>query len=962
MTTIVASAPSAAQRRHIIILFSDLSHSTAIAAQMEPEDYDDLLQQLRDIIEIIVPRHGGDIIRIDGDGVICLFGHPISHEDAGRRATEAAIDLHNAASQLNEAFGTAERPIQLHTGIHSGIVLLKKGDLVRGKYEILGDATNIAARICDAAMADQILVSQTTLEPDLPFFQTGQRKTLAIKGRRAGVDVLEILGREAIETRFAARTSGYATPFFGRQSELAVLEQCLKRCQEGNAELVIIAGSAGIGKSRLALEFLSRCEAQGTQVHRSYCEAYLGTRPLQPFIQLAKSLWLIDEAHYPKTHRDTIARLLVKEPDTTDLKLPSLDALTSAFLALFAAQLAINARPIILHIDDWQWADDASQQLLERLIEHTNLHIIYMLNMRISDALRSEQIRSTIINLLPLTPDEAARAIEVLLPAPDPFLVERIAFQSGGSPLFIEELCHAFPFGDDHRGFIDKTSWLDMLIQARFERLPVELATLVRTASVIGFFIPMWLFESMTGIASDHPVMHELAAADFIFQGEIEGTLRFKHGITRDAVYRTVGLNERKLLHRQAVEALIVRSKNVGEEELLEALAYHYGACQNNEKALHYSILAGDRAMAGSILDRAQTHYRAALEIIATAEQSPEFSKRANEVANKFGLACVVDPSRDQLPILNDVLVRARSRDDAEGAAWAQYWIGFILYGLGEPRQSIPYLEDAVRSAQSVGNEKLTGTINATLGQAYATACDYKLALPLLNDAIAIKYIFRKEGRPSIVLSYSLACRALVYADQGHFEKAYHDLDEAISVLGGIEVEMTASVLTLRCAVCLWHGRFKEAYDLAIYSREIAARARARYIFVNCGSLSGYAKWCIDADANILDQIIEATEWLEKTARQQFSSLNYGWLSEALVSLGRFDEARRYAARAFARARKGDRLGEAMAARAMATAAMNAHGRRSPSFYLAIAKASAEARGSSHEREKNMVCEAAYFP
>ena len=209
------------------------------------------------------------------------------------------------------------------------------------------------------------------------------------------------------------------------------------------------------------------------------------------------------------------------------------------------------------------------------------------------------------------------------------------------------------------------------------------------------------------------------------------------------------------------------------------------------------------------------------------------------------------------------------------------------------------------------------------------------MALTLLDEAIAIKRQYRRPGRPSLVLSYSLSCRGMVHADQGRFEAAFRDFDEAIDVLAGAEHEMTASVLTQRCAADIWRGEYAEARALALQSCEIAERARARYIFVNCRSLVAYPTWHMSRDPALADEIAAATLWLEQSGRHQFTSLNFGWLAQIMVALGRYADARGHAARAFRRARKGDRLGEAMAARAMALAAAQRQGWRSPSSLYA---------------------------
>ena len=208
-------------RQYLTIVFSDLSDSTRIAAAMEPESYAELLGHLRDLFQTIVPRHGGEIIRMDGDGVLCIFGHPARFEDVGRRAVEAACDLHGAAMALEQAFAPPATLIRLHTGIHSGIVLLREGDLVRGRFEVLGDATNVAAKLCDIAGADAILVSEETLGADCNFFRTGVRRQIDVGGRNGSLPVFDIYGREGTATRFAARVRRGVAPFSGRVAECA---------------------------------------------------------------------------------------------------------------------------------------------------------------------------------------------------------------------------------------------------------------------------------------------------------------------------------------------------------------------------------------------------------------------------------------------------------------------------------------------------------------------------------------------------------------------------------------------------------------------------------------------------------------------------------------------------------------------------------------------------------------------
>lgn len=945
-----------AQRLHLTIIFSDLSNSTGIAASMEPELYADILQQLRDACEEIMAHHGGTIVRIDGDGVAIVFGHPVPYEDAGRRAIEAAIDLH-AAMARDEFIAADDAPIQLHTGIHAGIALVRPGDLVRGRFEMLGDATNVAARLCDAAEPGEIVVSESTLGADIAFFKVSPRESLRLKGRAQPISVHRVAGRESVATRFHARPGKPATHFVGRRGELAQLEQWLAQAVGQQPLIASIVGPPGLGKTRLAGEFLARAEQDGVIVHRSYCEAYLGARPLQPIAQLARSIIARAKADaHADPARGVLQALAAAGSMRPDQPLPEPDAIAKALSRLLAD--THRERPVIFYIDDWQWADDASRAIVELLAARQKQGVMFLFASRELDAGLTATVRFEAIELSPLIADEATIAIERLLPTPEPFLVQRVLVKAGGNPLFIEELCHALTIGDDPLAATDRTAWLDMLIQARWARLGDEQAHLVRTASVIGNVFPEWLFTAVTGIAMGSTELHDLAAEDFIFAGDVPGTLRFKHGLTRDAIYRTVALGERRAMHDRVVAALIEHAGHVDDSVSIETLAYHQAACGHHEEAAALSEKAGDRALAAAALDRAQAQYRAVIEALVAMPATPERARRIDHVVRRFGQACVVDPSREQLPVLEEASKRARRAEDLEGLGWSEYWLGFVLYGLGEPRLAIRRLRIAEDAAERTGNVKLRANVRATLGQAFAAACEYDAALVLLDEAIEIKRRHRPPGRPSIVLSYSLACRALIFADQGRFDQAHADFDAASEALAGVEHEMTASVETLRCAACLWQGRYDEARNLAEYSRGVAERARARYIFVNCNSLIGYPRWRLTHDPTAITAIVEATRWLENTGRQQFSSLNFGWLTEAMVELDRYEEARRYAARALLRARKGDALGAAMAMRGLTIAAARGQGRRGPAYYLERAQMFATRRGSAHEHAQNLSCAA----
>ena len=171
------------RRRPLALLFTDIVNSTALASQMEPEDYADLLTALRDILQRLTESHDGQVIRVDGDGALCIFGLSGGAEHAGRQAATAALAFHAEVASMACARGLES--LELHSGIHAGLVLLRSGDLVRGRFEVIGDATNLAARLCDAAGTDEILISEEALGRNADGFILGERRTISLK---AGAD------------------------------------------------------------------------------------------------------------------------------------------------------------------------------------------------------------------------------------------------------------------------------------------------------------------------------------------------------------------------------------------------------------------------------------------------------------------------------------------------------------------------------------------------------------------------------------------------------------------------------------------------------------------------------------------------------------------------------------------------------------------------------------------------------
>ena len=989
-------APAPGQRRYVTVLFADVSDSSEHAERLEAEAYALLLEQFRAFAREVIPRHGGSIARLQGDGVLALFGHLQTREDDGRRAAEAALELHAAVARLRAGTGAAATVLQLHSGIHAGLVLLIDGDIERGRFDVVGEVPNTAARLCSLAASGQILVSEETLGPQVHFFQVTLPRRTKIRGRAAALNVLCIEGRATVTRRIDAAARRGVVPFVGRQAALGRLFAAADRALKGETGLVLINGEPGIGKTRLVDEFERRLDTEKFLVIRGSCESYLAAEPLQPFLQALRGAcgWSTgvaasdDEA----ARTDALAAVLADESMASAAEGPSGGAAAelSAELATTRALLESRSdtpgapsaarrsqtlirlltllaqqRALVLALDDWQWADDASRQVLDAM-RGQDLPLLVLLVQR-SDAdddiaLRDE--RAQLLRLDALEPAEAESAIAAWLPGTDPWVAQDIYRQSGGSPLFIEELCHASAAGDavpaapGGRG----VAWINALVASRLARLPDDEAECLQLAAVSGSSFTVELLQHLHGAGDVAPLLGALATHDFLVAagpGHSPGTLRFKHALARDAVYATVEPMRRRALHLRVAQSL----EGGGEtSDSLEALAYHCDAAGLGDKTAQYAEAAGDKALEAMALDRARAHYLTALRALDTLPALPRPLKlRWCGIARKLGQSCVFDPLdiAHGLELFDRAAQMARATGDDNALARAEYWLGYTNYSSGRPARAVRHCEAALVHALASDDPRLAAQVRATLGQALASAGHYGRALPLMREAVESK---RQQARPgsaaAVGSAYTLARTAYTLGDLGRFAEAHAVFDEAFALVRGQPHAVASSVHELVCAVHLWQGRWEDARTSALAGETFAQRCRSRYLIAMGRALGACSAYAQGGGTDALQSLREATRWIDARGGAVSTSLLYGWLVEACVGEGLPQEARQQAARLFGRARLQDRHGQAMGCRALARLAA-AQGAMDRAWRcLKLADAAAEARGSPRERAENLLAQA----
>jgi class 3 adenylate cyclase/tetratricopeptide (TPR) repeat protein len=642
------------ERRQVTVLFGDIAGFTAISEKLDPEDLGEIVRRGFELITAEIHRFEGTINQYGGDGLMALFGAPIAHEDAPRRAVHAALGIQRA---LRDYAATLERErglkLQMRIGINTGTVVVGRiGTDLHMEYTAIGDTINLASRLQSHARPGSVSISDTTYKGVAGFFETLELGELEIKGH-APVRAFEVLRARGRRARLDVAVERGLTPLVGRERPLATLGELFADVKAGRGQVVFVSGDAGIGKSRLLLEFRQRLAAANEEVTwlEGRCVSFGASIPMLPTIDQLRENFRIDETDgepeiIAKVEHG-MRRLGSVEPeipyiryllavDPGDPAVMAMDAVarrTGTFHALRALGLRGAAiRPLVLFFEDMHWADSSTQEYLEFLMDSVaGARLMLMLTHRLEYSPRfgSRSFFST-INLRHLTYEQtlemAARFLgSGLFPEE---LRSALMQKAEGVPLFIEEVTKTlldlgFIVREDGNYRIAKVAselaipeTIQGIIMARLDRLGEDGKRTVQLASVIGRQFLARLLERVAGLTGKFEgLLQELKALEIIYeQGLIpEPAYIFKHAVIQDVAYNSLLLRQRKELHR-AVGAAIEELYRDRLAEHYAELAYHFTRGEDWPKAIEYSSCAGDRSAHAFANSEAINHYTHAID------------------------------------------------------------------------------------------------------------------------------------------------------------------------------------------------------------------------------------------------------------------------------------------------------------------------------------------------------------
>jgi class 3 adenylate cyclase/tetratricopeptide (TPR) repeat protein len=586
------------ERKEVTVLFCDIVGSSGLAEQLDPEIMHQIMDRALRLMAEAIHRFEGTVNQFLGDGLMALFGAPVALEDHALRAVMAALAMRDTLSAYNAEL-KAERGVEIHLrlGLNTGLVVVGRiGDDLRMDYTAVGDTTNVAARLQSLAEPGTILVAEPTHRLVEGYVRSEAQGPVQVRGRSQPVPVYNIIRRRRRRSRLEVSIERGLTPLVGRERELNLLHDCLKRAMAGRGQVVGVVGEPGIGKSRLLYECRKSFEGERIVWLEGHCVAYGQNTPYWPITEVLRASFQIEDGDAALQIREKLRQGLrqldvnfeplvpylaelfgLSSEDDTLAQVPPHLRQWKTFEALRAMTMAgSQRRPHLIVIEDLHWLDKASEEYLSFLIVSlAGMPVLLLTTYRPGYAVRwAAKTYYTQIALDRLTSQEVEELLDALLGAETGLrpLKQLLRERTEGNPFFLEESVRMLVdsqvlAGERHAYHLVKPlqaiqvpSTVQAVLAARVDRLPAEDKHLLQTAAVIGKQIPLALLQAV----ADHPedeLRHSLArlqAGEFLYDMGLfpDVQYHFTHSLTYEVAYGSLLQERRRASHARIIEAI----------------------------------------------------------------------------------------------------------------------------------------------------------------------------------------------------------------------------------------------------------------------------------------------------------------------------------------------------------------------------------------------------------------------
>lgn len=807
------------ERKQVTVLFCDLANSTGLAEQLGPETMHTVLNQFFELALGSVHRYEGTINQFLGDGFMALFGAPIAHEDHARRAVLAALELRRQLFAYNASHNLPQDiELSLRMGINTGIVVVGAiGDNLRMDYTAVGDTTNTAARLEQEASSDQIVISGTTHRLVGGYCTTNALGSFALKGKTEPIEAWEVIAAQESRTRLEVEAEQGLTPFVARSRELRILHECMAQAQAGHGQVVFLVGEAGIGKSRLLLEFRHQLvETEATWLE-GHAMSFGQSMALHPLVELIKRNFRIEEADPEGVMIAKIEQGVLRLGEDLRSILPYLRMFLAvdpgdAAVATMDPQLrraeifealrclllrAAEIRPQVLVFEDLHWIDNATEAFLRTTLDSiATSRILCLFTYRPGYSHPfGDRTYYTGLTLPTLSSSDSVTMAQAILDSKGlPKALETlITRKAEGNPFFIEEVVKslqemgaiqrqeeqyvlAHPIED-----IVVPDTIQDVLMARIDRLADAPKQTLQLASVIGREFTYRLLDRLADIQGQvEGYLQELKAIELIYETSVfpELAYMFKHALTQDVAYHSLLVQRRQALHRlvgQAIEELYADRL----AEHYEVLAYHFAKGQDWAKALAYFRQAGEKA----------SRAFANREAIALYDQALEAADQLGDLVDGHVMIAIH---------------QARAN---------------VFFALSDFEQAIAEGQQALHLARQCDDRKREGMALAGMGLASLFNHEFDRALAYSRQAITVAQ--EADVKPAIAVSHFAI--GSTYVLTARITEGKQELEQALAVSQSADDVATQSLALAQLSfVREWKGEFNDALHLASQSLQIS--------------------------------------------------------------------------------------------------------------------------------------------
>ena len=807
-----AGAPSAVagltERRLVSILFADLVGFTARSDGEDPERVREFLNSYFDLAREIVERYGGTVEKFIGDAVMAVWGAPVAQEDDAERAVRTALDLVDAVRHLGRTAG--DEGLALRAGVLTGEAAVDPAAFGRGQAMVAGDLVNTASRLQSVAPPGVVLVGESTrraAERAIAFEPAGEQ---TLKGKLAPVPAYRAL-RVVAERGGANRSEGVEAPFVGRDDELRLLKDFFHATgRERQPRLISVTGQAGIGKSRLAWEFLKYVDGVLETIywHEGRSPAFGEGVTFWALAEMVRRRAGLAERDDETTTRQRLAATLLEfVPDRAERERlePALLALLGVGDApsgrreeLFAAWRTFFERvaadhPAILLFEDLQWADPGLIDFVDHLMEWAD-GPIYVVTLARPDLLDrrpgwgAARRNFVALSLGPLQEGAMRDLLAGLAPDLPERTVRDILGRAGGIPLYAVELVrmlvadgHLVPDGSGmfhvagELGDLHVPETLHALIAARLDALDPAERAILQDAAVLGQTFSLPALAALTGDETSglesrlrSLVRREILRVDTDPRSPERGQHGFTQALLREVAYGTLAKRDRRAKHLAAARYY----EALGDEAVAGMLATHY---------VDAYLSAPDGAEGAAIAGQARIALRAAADrasALGSHDQAIAFLERARSVTPDPGeeaelieriaiAADAIGRATEALAAFTDAIARHRARGDRVATARATAGLGEALLNSYESARALEMLLPAEAEFSDLAPDRSLLAIRAQISRAHMLRGEWQEAVRWADLALADA----ERGDALDLVTHTLITKGAALASAGRWRE-----------------------------------------------------------------------------------------------------------------------------------------------------------------------------------------------